>query len=281
MTDSTKTPLAGVMGWPISHSLSPTLHGYWLREHRILGDYLLLAVPPDELEVAIRGLPSQGYKGVNLTVPHKEKALKFCDELDEPAQRIGAVNMVTVTESGKLAGRNTDGIGFLENLKFGSKWRPGDGPAVVLGAGGAARAIVASLIEAGVPAISICNRTQSRSEVLADSFGEKCTPKHWVDRGVVLAEAGLLVNTTSLGMTGQPPLEIELSALPSDAVVNDIVYAPLETRLLAAAHARGNPTVDGLGMLLYQARPAFKTWFGVMPEVSDGLRRFVQKKLDQ
>ena len=281
MTDSTKTPLAGVMGWPISHSLSPTLHGYWLQEHGIVGDYLLLAVPPDELEMAIRGLPSQGYKGVNVTVPHKEKALQFCDELDEPAQRIGAVNMVSVTESGKLAGRNTDGIGFLENLKFGSKWRPGDGPVVILGAGGAARAIMASLIEAGVPAIFICNRTHSRSEALAASFGEKCTPIRWVDRGVVLADAGLLVNTTSLGMTGQQPLEIELSALPSDAVVNDIVYAPLETQLLAAARARGNPAVDGLGMLLYQARPAFKTWFGVLPEVSDGLRRFIQKKLDQ
>ena len=279
MTDSTTPLLAGVMGWPISHSLSPTLHGYWLKEHGIVGDYLPLAVPSDELEMALRGLPSQGYKGVNITVPHKENALKFCDELDEPAHRIGAVNMVSVTESGKLAGRNTDGIGFLENLRFGSKWQSVDGPAVVLGAGGAARAIVASLIEAGVPAIFICNRTHSRSESLADSFGSKCTPTRWVDRSAVLGDAGLLVNTTSLGMAGQPSLEIDLSGLLSGAVVNDIVYAPLETRLLAAARARGNPVVDGLGMLLYQARPAFETWFGVMPEVSDGLRHFIQKKL--
>ena len=279
MTDSTTPLLAGVMGWPISHSLSPALHRYWLKEHGIVGDFLPLAVPPDELEMALRGLPSQGYKGVNLTVPHKEKALKFCDELDEPAQRIGAVNMVSVTESGRLAGRNTDGIGFLENLRLGSAWQSEGGPAVVLGAGGAARAIVVSLIEAGVPAIFICNRTHSRSESLADSFGTKCTPTRWVDRSAVLNGASLLVNTTSLGMAGQPSLEIDLSDLPSGAVVNDIVYVPLETRLLAAARARGNPVVGGLGMLLYQARPAFKTWFGVMPEVSDGLRRFIQKKL--
>lgn len=267
------------MGWPVSHSLSPALHGYWLKEHGIVGDYLPLAVPPDELETALRGLPSQGYNGVNVTVPHKEKALKFCDELDEPALRIGAVNMVSVTKSGKLAGRNTDGIGFLENLRYGSKWQPDDGPAVVLGAGGAARAVVVSLIDAGVPAIFICNRTHSRSKVLADSFGTKCAPTRWVDRSMVLQGVGLLVNTTSLGMMGQPPLEIDLSHLPSGAVVHDIVYAPLETPLLTAARARGNPVVDGLGMLLYQARPAFKTWFGVMPEVSEGLRSFIQKKL--
>jgi shikimate dehydrogenase len=280
LTGSTPPLRAGVMGWPISHSLSPTLHRYWLKEYGVVGDYLPFAVPPDELEAALRNLPSQGYKGVNVTVPHKENAMKFCDELDEPAQRVGAVNMVSVTESGGLAGRNTDGIGFLENLRFGSKWQSGDGPAVVLGAGGASRAIVASLVDVGVPAIFICNRTHSRSELLADFFGKKCTATRWLDRNAVLGDASLLVNTTSLGMLGQPSLEIDLSDLSSGAVVNDIVYAPLETRLLAAARAHGNPVVDGLGMLLYQARPAFQTWFGVMPEVSDGLRRFIQKKLD-
>jgi shikimate dehydrogenase len=269
------------MGWPISHSLSPALHGYWLREHRINGKYLALAVPPHELKTAVRELLLRGYRGVNITVPHKERALQFCDVLDEPAQRIGAVNMVTVTESGNLVGRNTDGIGFLENLRSGSEWRPSDGTAVVLGAGGAARAVVASLIEAEVSEILICNRTYSRSESLASAFGAKCMPTRWNDRGAVLDNADLLVNTTSLGMTGQPPLDLDLSDLPSGAVVNDVVYAPLETPLLAAAHARGNPIVDGLGMLLYQARPAFKAWFGVMPEVSDGLRRFIQKKMGQ
>ena len=280
MTDTTTPLLAGVMGWPISHSLSPALHGYWLKEHGIVGEYLPLAVPPDKLEVALRSLLFQGYKGVNVTVPHKEKVMKFCDSLDESAQRIGAVNMVSITESGKLAGRNTDGIGFLENLRCESKWQSGNGPAVVLGAGGAARAIVASLIKAGVPAVFICNRTHSRSKLLADFFGKKCKAISWVDRGAVLVGANLLVNTTSLGMKGQPSLEIDLSDLPIGSVVNDIVYAPLETQLLAAARRRGNPIVDGLGMLLYQARPAFQSWFGVMPNVSVGLRHFIQKQLD-
>ena len=278
MTAPAAPHLAGVMGWPVSHSLSPRLHGYWLREHRIDGLYLPLAVPADGLETALCALPLLGYRGVNITVPHKEDALQLCDELDEPARRIGAVNMVTVTGDGKLAGRNTDGIGFLQNLRVGGEWKPQQGPAVVLGAGGAARAIVASLIDATVPEIRICNRTHSRAKALAAAFGAPCEPVRWDQRGAALQNAGLLVNTTSLGMTGQPALRIELDALPSHAVVNDIVYVPVDTPLLAAARARGNPIVDGLGMLLHQARPAFETWFGVMPEVSEGLREFVLQR---
>ena len=267
--------LAGVMGWPVSHSLSPRLHGYWLHEHRIDGLYLPLAVPTDALETALRALPFVSYMGVNITVPHKEHALQLCDEVDEPSRRIGAVNMVTVTKDGKLAGCNTDGVGFLENLRVGSKWRPQQGPAVVLGAGGAARAVVASLADAAVPEIRICNRTYSRAESLAATLGGPCVPIRWNERNAALQGAGLLVNTTSLGMTGQPLLELELGALPAQAVVNDIVYVPVETPLLAAASARGNAVVDGMGMLLHQARPAFETWFGVKPEVSKGLREFV------
>ena len=272
MIASAASHLAGVMGWPVSHSLSPRLHGYWLREHRIDGLYLPLAVPTDCLETALRALPLLGYRGVNITVPHKQDALQLCDELDEPARHIGAVNMVTVTGEGKLAGRNTDGIGFLENLRIGSEWKPRQGPVVVLGAGGAARAIVASLVDAAVPGIRICNRTDSRAEALAAAFGAPCEPVRWNERDAALQDASLLVNTTSLGMTGQPALKIKLDALPSQAVVNDIVYVPIETPLLAAARARCNP------MLLHQAQPAFEAWFGVTPEVSEGLREFVLQR---
>ncbi len=278
MIAATTPRLAGVMGWPISHSLSPRVHGYWLREYRIDGFYMPLAVPPESLEAALRALSLLDYRGVNITVPHKEQALQLCDELDEPAQRIGAVNMVTATKDGKLAGRNTDGIGFLENLRDGSNWQPSNGPAVVLGAGGAARAVVAALINAATPEVRICNRTHSRALSLAAAFGSRCTPIHWDERSAALQGAVLLVNATSLGMTGQPPLEIELDALPPHAVVNDIVYAPLETPLLALARAHRRTVVDGLGMLLHQARPAFDDWFGEAPELSEGLRRFVLER---
>lgn len=270
-----KQRLAGVVGWPVSHSLSPRLHGYWLREHKIDGLYMPLAVPPDDLEAALRALPILGYRGVNITVPHKENALQICNELDESSLQIGAINMVTVTKDGMLAGRNTDGVGFLENLRDGSEWKPGDGPVVVLGAGGAARAVIAALKDVAVPEIRICNRTLSRAESLASTFGNRCVAVDWGNRDMSLQGATLLVNATSLGMTGQPPLEIALDDLSPKAVVNDIVYVPLETPLLAAARARGNPAVDGLGMLLHQARPAFEAWFGKLPEISIRLRKFV------
>jgi shikimate dehydrogenase len=272
---SGKTRLAGVMGWPVEHSLSPRVHGFWLEHHRIDGVYVPLAVAPQDLETALTALPALGFRGVNLTLPHKERALGLCDVVDELARRIGAVNTIVVRE-GKLIGSNSDAVGFLENLKAGAPdWRPDAASAVVLGAGGAARAVVAALVDAGAPEVRIVNRTRERAEALAASLGGAISVHGWEQRHAALANAGLLVNTTSLGMAGQPPLELELDGLPADAVVSDLVYAPLMTPLLAAARARGNPLVDGLGMLLHQARPGFEAWFGTRPEVTAALRAFV------
>jgi len=272
---SGKARLAGVMGWPIDHSLSPRLHGYWLEQYRIDGAYVPLAVAPDALATALTALPALGFRGVNLTVPHKERALELCDEVADLTRRIGAVNTVVVRD-GKLVGSNSDGFGFLENLKSGAPhWRIDAAPAVVLGAGGAARAVVAALIDGGAPEVRIVNRTLARAETLAAELGGALSAHGWERRDSALHEAGLLVNTTTLGMAGQPPLELDLSGLPTDAVVTDVVYAPLITPLLAAAGARGNPVVDGLGMLLHQARPGFAAWFDVEPEVTAALRAFV------
>lgn len=267
--------VAGIMGWPVSHSLSPRVHGYWLEKHGIDGAYLPLPVEPDAFGRALRALADLGFRGVNVTLPHKLAALAACDEVDRTAERIGAVNTI-VFDGGKIAGANTDGFGFLEHLRQTlPSWPAAGGPAVVLGAGGAARAIIVALIDAGVPEIRIANRTPARSETLISSLEGPLSIAQWPPDGSALNDANLLVNSTSLGMTGQPPLEIDLSNLPAAAAVYDIVYAPLETPLLAAARHRGNPTVDGLGMLVHQARPGFARWFGIEPEVTDELRRFV------
>ena len=221
-----------------------------------------------------------GFRGVNVTVPHKEAALAAVDEADALARRIGAVNTIVVGADGKLTGTNTDGFGFLENLKAGApEWNAASGPAVVLGAGGAARAVVVALIDAGAPEIILVNRTRERAEKIAADLGGPLTVCDWDDRAAVLAGANLLVNTTTLGMTGKAPLDLSLEALPDTALVNDIVYAPLETDLLAAARAWGNPAVDGLGMLLHQARPGFEAWFGVAPEVTPDLRARILENL--
>ena len=273
---SGKARLAGVMGWPIAHSRSPRLHGFWLERYGIDGAYVPLAVRPERLEQALRALPALGFRGTNLTLPHKEAALAVLDEVDEAAQRIGAVNTVAVGEDGRLRGWNTDAFGFIEHLRsVVPDWRPAAGPAVVLGAGGSARAVCAALIGSGVPAIRLVNRTLSRAAALAAAIGGNIFPLPWGDRAAALADAALLVNTTVLGMTGQPPLDIDLGELPRSAIVNDIVYIPLETPLLRTAAARGNRTVDGLGMLLHQARPGFAAWFGVEPTVDAELCAFV------
>jgi shikimate dehydrogenase len=272
---SGKARLAGVMGWPVEHSLSPRLHGYWLEQHGIDGAYVPLAVAPADLPTALTALPALGFRGVNLTLPHKEQALDLCQEVDDLARRIGAVNTIVVRDGG-LFGSNSDAFGFLENLKDGAPdWRAEAAPAVVLGAGGASRAVVAALADAGVPEVRLVNRTRERAEALATALGGALSVYDWDRREAALAEAGLLVNTTTLGMAGQPPLDLDLGALPVEAVVTDIVYAPLMTPLLQAARTRGNPLVDGLGMLLHQARPGFEAWFGVRPEVTPGLRDFV------
>ncbi|MSO53536.1 MAG: shikimate dehydrogenase [Rhodospirillales bacterium] len=272
---SGRARVAGVIGWPTGHSLSPRLHGFWLRAHGVDGAYVPLPVRPEDFETAIRTLAKLGFSGANITVPHKERALRICDDVEDQARRIGAVNTLVVRD-GKILGRNTDAYGFVANLKAA---RPAlnlrAAPAAVIGAGGAARAVAAALIDEGVPELRIANRTAERAEVLARALGPKLTVVPWDQRAAMLDGAGLLVNTTTQGMTPNPPLDLALDRLPKTAVVNDLVYVPIETPLLAAAKARGNPTVDGLGMLLYQAKPAFAAFFGVEPEVTPELRAFV------
>lgn len=251
------------------------MHGYWLEKYAIDGAYVPLAVVPDRFEEALKGLQAAGFRGVNVTVPHKEAALRACDTLDPDAKRIGAVNTIVFGDDGSIQGSNTDAYGFIENIRQTAAWS--GGVAVVLGAGGAARAICVSLIDAGATQIHLINRTKSRAESLAREFGNKIRVEDWKNRSNTLLNASLLVNTTSLGMTGQPPLDINLDVLPTAAIVNDIVYAPLETPLLATARSRGNITIDGLGMLLHQARPGFEIWFGTDPEVTEAMRNIVLK----
>ena len=275
-TLSGKAKLAGVMGWPIGHSLSPSLHGYWLRQYAVDGAYVPLAVRREDFAGAVRMLPRLGFAGANVTVPHKEAVLAAVDEAAGEARRIGAVNTIVVRADGSLMGWNSDGFGFMENLKAGlAEWNPGLGPAVVLGAGGAARAVCAALVDGGVPELRLVNRTAARAEALAADIGGPIEVVSWAERESALDGARLLTNTTTLGMAGNPPLDLALDLLPPEAAVTDIVYAPLRTPLLVAAAARGNPTVDGLGMLLHQARPGFAAWFGVEPEVTDEMRAFV------
>jgi len=276
MTITGNAALAGVLGWPINHSKSPVLHGYWLRQHAIDGAYVPLAVAPERFAEAVPALAALHFQGANVTVPHKERALAVCDTVDAHARRLGAVNTLIFGTDGGIHGRNTDGVGFLNNLRQGAPgWSPADGPAVVVGAGGAARAVAVALADAGVPAVRVLNRTRHKAEALAGELGGPLTVADWADPAPSLGDAALLVNTTSLGMTGEPPLPLDLAPLPTTAVVNDIVYKPLETDLLARARARGHPVVDGLGMLLHQAVPGFAAWFGVTPEVTDGLRAHV------
>jgi shikimate dehydrogenase len=268
--------LAGVIGWPIAHSRSPRLHGFWLDRLGIDGAYLPFAVRPERVGESLRALALLGFRGVNVTLPHKEAALAASDEATPSARRIGAANMLTFDPDGRIAASNTDGYGFLENLRAGRPgWRAAAGPALLLGAGGAARAVAVALAEAGAPEIRIANRTEGRAARLVADLGSPLRLVAWQDRAAALADLALLVNTTSLGMAGQPALELDLKALPARALVNDIVYVPLETPLLAAARARGNAVVDGLGMLLHQARPGFAAWFGQEPQVTPELRAFV------
>ncbi len=264
------------MGWPVSHSRSPRLHGYWLDLHGIDGGYIPLAVPPDRLAEAIRGLTAVGFRGANVTVPHKEAARHLVDTVDPTAERIGAVNTIVVNDDGRLVGSNTDAFGFIESLnEAGVAAAVSEGPSVVLGAGGAARAVVAALVDAGAPENRLVNRTVERAKALVQDIGGPIRVIDWSMASASLAEAAFVVNTTSLGMTGQASLDMRLDTLPIEAVVTDLVYNPLETELLAAARERGNRVVDGLGMLLHQARPGFSAWFGVMPAVTADLRDFV------
>ena len=280
-------PFACIVGWPVEHSRSPALHGFWLKQHKIDGHYGRLPVEPnraalEELVAFLRRTPNA--RGCNLTLPHKIEIMPLLDRIHPGAAHIGAVNTVIKHPDGTLEGRNSDGFGFLEALKQGSPdWRAEAGPVVVLGAGGAARAIVATLAEAGVPELRLVNRTQATAIDLGVAFtpkdGRRIAIERWAERDAALKDVTLLVNTTSLGMKGQPPLELDLTQLPRTAVVDDIVYVPLETDLLARARARGNRCIDGLNMLLHQGRVGFEAWFGPKVTVSAEQRRAVAADL--
>ena len=283
MTPSKKTIRAGVVGWPVAHSRSPLLHGYWLKQYAISGEYTALAVPPGDFTKTFSQLPERGFSGVSITVPHKQAALEAITSaggvVTERARHIGAVNAVVFHANGPVEGDNTDAFGFMENLREKAPQWKGDNPVAVLGAGGAARAVCAGLAGTGVKEIRIVNRTEAKAQNLVRMFGPPIIPVSWEDRETSLADVSLLVNGTPLGMAGSPLLDLALARLPAAAVVYDIVYAPLETPLLGAAKARGNPVVDGLGMLIHQARPAFEAWFGVLPEATSELREMLEADL--
>ncbi len=272
--------LAGVIGWPVAQSRSPVLHGHWLSQYGIRGTYLPLPVKPEALPDAIRGLRALGFSGCNVTIPHKLGVLNLVDQVDPVAARIGAVNTVVVQDDGTLSGFNTDAYGFLASLRdVRDDFKANTGPIVILGAGGAARAVVVSLLDDGAQDIRLANRTAERAQELSRIDPARIRVIDWDMRNSALEGAALLVNTTSQGMVGYPPLDIALDALPKAAMVSDIVYNPLETPLLAAARKRGNIAVDGLGMLLHQAVPAFEAFYGVRPRVSNELRRAVEATL--
>ena len=269
--------LAGVMGWPVMHSRSPKLHNYWFERYGLAGTYVPLAIQPEGLEKALRALPALGFAGCNLTIPHKEQALRIVDHADARAKRIGAISCVTVNSDGSLTGTNNDWYGFVENLREAFPgWRADAGPAVVMGAGGASRAVVDALIHEGAKEIRLINRTRARAESLATALGGPGTVLGWDERHRALEGAALLVNTTSQGMVGNPPLDLSLDALPRTADVCDFIYIPGETPLLKAARERGNRTVNGLGMLLHQGRPAWRSWFDREVEVTAELRALIE-----
>jgi len=265
--------IAGLLGWPVAHSRSPVIHNHWLAHHGIAGRYVLFPVPPEKLEAAVRGLAALGLRGCNVTTPHKQAIFPLLDRVDDLARRIGAVNTVVVEKDGTLTGFNNDGNGFIQSLRDADPtWRPDSGPILVLGAGGASRAVVASLAAQGATEIRLTNRTREKAQEIAQAVGSVVKVVPWDAREDALDGVAMLANATSLGSAGKPPLPMSLDRLPKDALVGDLIYVPPETPLLADARTRGNITVNGLGLLLNQARPAFKAWFGVMPDVTPALR---------
>lgn len=277
---SGRIPLAGVIGHPVGHSKSPALHGHWLARYGIAGHYVPLDVAPGDFGAALRALPKLGFVGANVTIPHKEAALAQADRATDRARLVGAANTLIFGENGEVQADNTDGHGFLQNLRQEApNWKPENGPALVLGAGGAARAVVVALLQAGTPEVVLCNRTRAKAEALAGEMSAALGPRvrviDWETAPAALPEAATVVNTTALGMMGQPPLTLALDGLHPGQLVTDIVYAPLETELLRAGRAAGCKVVDGLGMLLHQAAPGFEAWFGQRPEVDADLRAAV------
>jgi shikimate dehydrogenase len=282
MTTTPRFLLAGVMGWPVMHSRSPLMHNHWMQQHHMAGAYVPLAIAPEGLEAALKSLKPLGFAGCNLTIPHKQMAMHIVDEVDAAAQRIGAISCVTVRADGSLLGSNNDAAGFIRNLKEAqADWRADQGPIVVIGAGGGSRAVCYGLMQEGAREIRLVNRSFDRARQLAADFGGSITAYPWENRHALLADTALVVNTTSQGMVGQTPLDIQLNALPSTALVADIVYIPLETPFLAAARQRGNPTVNGLGMLLHQGPLAWKAWCGMEPAVTPALRSLLEKSITE
>ncbi len=264
--------IAGLLGWPVAHSRSPTIHNHWLAQHGIPGRYVLFAVPPEKLTVALPGLAALGLRGCNVTTPHKQAVMPLLHDVDPLAQRIGAVNTIVVQPDGSLRGFNNDGNGFVQSVRDAvPAWHPDSGPIAVIGAGGAARAVAASLAARGARDIRVVNRSPERARRMADDYGPPVTAVPWERRADALADVALLVNATNQGMAGKPALDLALDALPPHAIVGDLIYTPPVTPLLADAQARGHRTVNGLGLLLNQARPAFAAWFGVMPEITPAL----------
>ncbi len=268
--------MAGLIGWPVAHSRSPAIHNYWLKHYGISGAYGLFPVTPGSLTNAINGLKALGLAGCNVTLPHKVEAMKLMDYVDPVAKKMGAINTIVHTLDGALHGFNHDGNGYIQSLRDANAlWRADTGPVTLLGAGGAARAVVLSLLNEGAQEIRLVNRTKDKALVLAEEMGPKVVVVDWNDRHDALDQAVLLINTTSLGMQGKEVLELNLSKLPERALVSDAIYIPLETELLKAARLRGHTTVNGLGMLLNQARFGFNAWFGVSPEITPELHQAV------
>ena len=280
MSNPDRFLLAGVMGWPVAQSRSPMLHDYWFRQHGLNGSYVPLAVKPENIGGALRGLAPLGFAGCNLTIPHKQEAMRIVDEVDVTARKIGAISCVVVRPDGSLAGSNNDYYGFIHNiLDFVPDWRADAGPVTVVGAGGGSRAVVYGLLERGARDIRLVNRTHARAQKLAQDLGGPITVLSWEERHAALAGAAMLVNATSQGMVGERPLDLKLDKLSTSALVADIIYIPRETPLVAMARERGNRTVTGLGMLLHQGRPAWKAWFGIEPQVTAELRALIEATL--
>lgn len=276
MTDLPRIPLAGVIGHPIAHSRSPALHGFWLKRYGIKGHYIPMDVAQADLKEALSFLPRVGFVGLNVTIPHKESVLALADVVTDRAALIGAANTLIFRKDGKIHADNTDGAGFIANLRQNApSWNPHTGPAALFGAGGAARAVIAALIEQGVKEIRIANRTRARAEALRADFGAHLHVYDWVQAANMLEGAALVINSTSLGMSGKPDFRVPLDALEPTALVTDLVYTPLMTQFLIEAQERGAKVVDGLGMLLHQAAPGFERWFNHRPEVDEATRAAV------
>src|SRR6516225_135133 len=280
MAQADRFLLAGVMGWPVMHSRSPLLYNYWFRQHNLAGTYVPLAIPPSGLEAALRALHPLGFAGCNLTIPHKQEAMKWVDEVDTVAKSIGAISCVAVRTDGSLAATNNDCYGFIQNVREEHPgWRAGAGPSVVIGAGGGARAVCYALAADGAKEIRLVNRTFDRAKKIAEDFGGLINALPWEQRHEVLDGAAMVVNTTSQGMVSQSPLDLKLDKLPARALAVDIFYVPLETPFLRTTRERGNPTINGLGMLLQQGRPAWRAWFGIEPAVTAELKAIIEKSI--